>query len=136
MTVKDESLDSDFARSTLYASRLATLLGKYPKPEGITTILLEVGENFGSLLAGEVTLSSWFYNCRLRVPLAPFVRRLLHSVCPSHFQLNPNIGKRIFYCLILWHECFNVDLIILNIQSCFKIRMAPRKTSLYYIYLR
>lgn len=61
--------------------------------------LLDTGETPSSPLAREIALGNWFFDCGFRLPFAPFVRRLLHCVYLSPFQLNPNIRGEFFAAL-------------------------------------
>lgn len=65
----------------------------------------------------------------------PFKRRLLHRARLCLFQLNSNIQREIFCCLMLQQEWFHIDPSHEKIQACFEIQLVPRYASFYYIYL-
>lgn len=71
--------------------------------------------------------------CRVRLPLALFVRRLL-SEFPLHpLQVLPTLWEHYLVQCVLWHRIHGRDLSHEELLSCFRIRQLFAKSGTYLL---
>ncbi|KAL5762676.1 hypothetical protein ACOSP7_018940 [Xanthoceras sorbifolium] len=83
---------------------------------------------------GEITVSFWSLEFRLRLPIQPFCRRLLADLRVAPYQLSPNFWRYVSSCYVLWHEQSWGDPPVDELKFLFNINPNPKREGLYYIH--
>lgn len=60
--------------------------------------------------------------CRVRLPLAPFVRKVLNEFPLHLLQVSPSLWENCLTWCIIWHKCFGQDLTIGDLKCHFRLR--------------
>lgn len=102
----------------------------------ITMRALKPNELLDNALEGmdEIPFLTMAFECKVRLPLALFVRRFLSQLPLHPFQVSLDVEENCLALYITWHKAYGQDPIMEELQACFRIKSPNNKSITYYPY--
>lgn len=81
---------------------------------------------------GEIAFLIVALECGVRLPLAPFIGRLLSDFSLHPLLVSPTLWEQCLALCVLWHKLHSRDPSCKELQSYFGVRQRSAKSSVYF----